>query len=129
MHRRIVPGWYHFAVLSLRVIPARANVGLRPLEDHECVKLSCVCLPLRVGPCQMAFDQPQRTITTAFQHGRQMRRGETVVALRYENGKGVCTHHRVHLCRVLDLEIARSIHGMERSKLTVDFPTQSRKND
>src|SRR5215510_2604325 len=114
MHSGIIPGRHHFAVLGLGRVPARTYVGLGPLENYEGVHIRREGLPLRVRARQMTFNAAQSATIVDLQDGRQMRRRKPLAALRHENGKRPSAHHRVQFGRVLDPEMTRRIHGMDR---------------
>ena len=71
VHRGIVLGRHHLAVLRLGGIPARAGCRLRGPGRSSARPVGGERPPLRVGPRHVALDAPERPCAADLEHGRQ----------------------------------------------------------
>src|SRR5262245_8841642 len=113
VHYRVIPGRHHLVVLGLGGIPARPDVSLGALKDHQRVGIRPERFPLQIGARQVAFDAPEGTGPLAgLQDCGQVRGSEPVGALRHQGGERARTHQSMRLAHILDLELRRHVHGI-----------------
>ena len=60
VHDHIVPGWDNLARLGLGGVPARRDIGVRTLKDHQRLGVGCGLTPDRVGARDVAAQRSER---------------------------------------------------------------------
>jgi hypothetical protein len=61
---RVIPGRHHLSGFCLRGIPVGRDVTLRPLKDHQGFARRTEFRTMRIGAGEVAFDDPQFTLST-----------------------------------------------------------------
>jgi len=112
MHYRVIPSRHYPSMFGFRGVPGRRDVALSSLENHQRVDSSRKTFPVRIGTCQMTFDETVSAVV--FENCRQVRGIKTLRPRGDENGKWVSTNECVHLFQIALAKMFRLIHAGSR---------------